>query len=402
MIIEMQLGERVNMKISIPRWPYSDQKELKAVEEVLLSDSWWRNNGTQVKLFEEEFARYHDCKGAVSVVNGTIAIEVALKALDIKAGDEVIVPAFTFYSTISAVLSVNAKPIIVDVLSDTFCINPEEINKAITKRTKAIIVVHMAGQVADMEAINKIATENNLFVIEDAAHAHGASRNGKKVGSFGTCSTFSFQNAKLMTAGEGGIVLSNDESFLHRVFLEANCGREENDSAYQHVLVGTNARLSEVQGAILRVQLSRLEGQIKLRESNYNYLCNLLDKIPGIRLQQIDNSIDVNPHYMIMFYYEKNYFNGKSRDEFLEYLIECGIPSNRSFESLHRLPVFKRINKDMWGMVGKLGKDMEQHCYKAEEISDKVICINHKVLLGDTILMDRIADIVNGFARLVV
>ncbi len=385
------------MDISIPTWPYADQKEINAVSDVLQTANWWRNTGTHVKLFEKEFAQYQDCSGAVSVSNGTVAIEIALRALNIGENDEVIIPAFTFYSTASAVLAVNAVPVIVDVLPGTFCIDPEQIIKAITKRTKAIIVVHMAGQIADMESINEIAGRNNLYVIEDAAHAHGAVRNGKKAGSFGTCSTFSFQNAKLMTAGEGGVILSNESEFLHNAFLLSNCGREEGDTTYQHVLVGSNARLSEVQGAILRVQLSRLDGQIEKRECNYRYISGLLENVPGIRLQEINESIDVNPHYMLMFYYDQRHFNEKSRDEFVKHLKEHGIPANRSFESIHRLPVFKNMDKSKWRVAGTIGEDNNLHCSNSEEISDKVVCISHSVLLGDSKLMEYIFKIIKSF-----
>lgn len=388
------------MNIDIPKWPYADQKEINAVSNVLQSSNWWRNNGSQVKLFEKEFSEYHECKGAVSVANGTVAIEIALKALKIGEGDEVIVPAFTFYSTLSAVLAVNAIPVIVDVLPGTFCIDPEQIKRVITEKTKVIIAVHIAGQIADMDMINIIAKEHNLYVIEDAAHAHGAKWNGKKAGSFGTCSTFSFQNAKLMTAGEGGIILSNDSSFLHNAFLESNCGREEGDTTYQHVLVGTNARLCEVQGAILRVQLSRLEEQINLRESNYKYISKLLENIPGIRLQETNSITGVNPHYMMMFYYDQHYYKEKSRDEFVQYLKENGILANRSFESLHRLPVFKKLDKNRWKVAGVLDSHNNQHCYNAEAISDQVVCISHNVLLGNTQLMDYIVNIIKNFMHL--
>lgn len=385
------------MENIVPKWPYADQEEIIKVSEVLKSNNWWRNSGVYVKAFENEFAQFHDCLGAVSTTNGTVAIEVALKALNIGKGDEVIVPAFTFYSTISAVMSVGATPVIVDVLSDTFCINPDEIKKAVSYRTKAIIVVHIAGQIAEIENIVKIAKENNVYVIEDSAHAHGAVRNGRKAGSFGICGTFSFQNAKLMTAGEGGIVVSNDNDFLHKVFLETNCGREENDTNYEHILIGTNARLSEVQGAILQTQLKRVENQIRTREQNYKYLCSLLEKNKGIRLQRIDEDIDVNPHYMIMFYYDKKYFKNRERHEFISYLKENGIPANRAFESLHRLPVFGKMNIEDIKIIGDLREDGFIHCNNSEDISENVVCIHHNVLLGDYKLMDWIADTINLF-----
>ena len=378
--------------LKIPVWPYADQKEEEKLKEVLDSSVWWRNPGTQVKAFEQEYAAFCQCNGAVSTANGTVAIEIALKALKIGHGDEVIVPAFTFYSTVSAVLAVGAVPVLVDVSARDYCINAESVRKEISDRTKAVIVVHMAGNMVDMDAINAVAGEYGLYVIEDAAHAHGAEYKGKKAGSLGTCGTFSFQNAKLLTAGEGGMITSNDKKFLETAFLESNCGRAEGDTDYQHVLVGTNARLSEFQGAVLRIQLSRLEEQLKRREDNYQYLKMQLEKIDGIVLQRIGEDVTLNSHYMVMFYYDERYFNG-SRQEFVQYLRENGIPCNRAFEALHRLPVFRSLKKDQFRIA------KEDGCLNSEKIADTVVCLNHNILLGDKALMEEIADIIMCYRK---
>lgn len=383
--------------INIPKWPYGDQREEQAVKEVLESGNWWRNAGTQVKLFEKEFAEYQGCKGGITVANGTVALEIALKALGIGEGDEVIVPDFTFYSTVSAILAVRAIPVLVDVKADTFCIDPEKVENAVTNKTKAVIPVHMAGNIADMEAIDAIANKYNLFVIEDSAHAQGAIWKGKSAGSFGIMSTFSFQNAKLITAGEGGIILSNDEELLHNILLESNCGRDEGDTTYQHVIIGSNARLSEVQGAILRVQLTRLSEQVKKREENYKCLVEYLNDIQGITLQTIDANMTVNPHYMIMFYYDKDKFGGASRTEFIEYLKNAGIPANRSYESIHKLPVLKKLCTDKWRMKGTKGEDGKLHCSNSERISEEVVCLSHNILLGDNGLMKEVAVLIKNF-----
>lgn len=379
--------------VKFPVWPYADEKEEKALKEVLESGQWWRNAGTQVKLFEKEFAEYLQCEDSVSVVNGTAAIEIALKALKIGAGDEVIVPGFTFYSTVSSVLAVGAIPVLVDISKDDFCLDPKLIKKAVTDKTKAIIVVHMAGKMADMDEINKIAKENNLYVIEDAAHAHGAEYKGKKAGSLSDCSTFSFQNAKLITAGEGGLIASSNSEFLKNAFFESNCGRAEGDTTYQHVLVGTNARLSEFQGAVLRVQLARLEEQLILRNKNYDYIKELLENIPGLKLQVIDDYVTLDSHYMVMFYYDKACFNGKTRDEFVKYLKENGVPCNRSFEAIHRLPIMKTIGEGKW----RFG-DEDNKCRVSEEVADNVVCLNHNILLGDHALLDYVVELIKNFS----
>lgn len=382
----------MDKNLEIPKWPYADEREEEELKKVLAQGQWWRNAGTEVKLFEQEFAEYLDCKGSVSVANGTVALEIALKALKIKAGDEVIVPDFTFYSTVSSVMAVGAKPVLVDVSKDDFCLTAELIEEAISEKTKAVIVVHMAGKVADMDSINEMARKHGIYVIEDAAHAHGAEYKGRKAGSLGTCGTFSFQNAKLMTSGEGGIITSSDDEFLNMAFLESNCGRAEGDTTYKHVLVGTNARLSEFQGAILRCQLARLNDQLKLREDNYNYLKEALEKLPGIKLQTCDESVTLNSHYMVMFYYDKKYFNEQTRDEFVQYLRQNGIPCNRAFEAIHRLPIMSTNGENNW----RYGNS-EKGCEVSELIADNVVCLNHNILLGDHSLLDNIVEIIKGF-----
>lgn len=387
----------MNSKLSIPTWPIFNEKEEQALKEVLYSGSWWRNAGCQVKAFEEEFAKYQGCTSGISASNGTVAIEIALKALGIGEGDEVIVPDFTFYSTVSAVLAVKAIPVIVDVNEETFCLDFERIKQAITDKTKAIIPIHMAGNICDMDDIIEVSSKYDISVIEDCSHAHGAKWKGRGAGSFGTLGTFSFQNAKLMTSGEGGMILTNDVTMKNRLILETNCGRAENDTNYQHVLIGTNARLSEFQGAVLRVQLKRLDEQIAIREKNYQYLFEGLNEIDGIQMQKISPGMSVNPHYMIMFYYEKAKFNGAERAEFVAYLKSNGIPCNRSYECIHKLPVFKLLPENSWRIAANETINGERHCKNSERISDEVVCLNHNILLGDKKLIEQIVEIIKDF-----
>ena len=382
------------MNIQIPKWPIADEKEIQSLTKVLASNQWWRNYGEEVKQFEQEFSNYLCCNGAVSVANGTIAIEIALKALNIGVGDEVIVPDFTFYSTVSAIWAVGAKAVFVDICQKNYCIDPTLIEEAINCNTKAIIVVHMAGHTCDMDAINDIAQKNKLYVIEDSAHAHGAEYKGKKAGTLSTCGTFSFQNAKLMTSGEGGIITTNDKELLQKIFLESNCGRAENDTNYQHVLIGTNARLSEFQGAILRIQLTRLNEQLNIRKQNYQYFSQLLKTLPGISLQHIENYVTTNSHYMLMFEYDSKHFNNKTRQNFIDYLKSYGIPCNRAFEALHRLPI-SISNNHLW-RYGNISKK----CPISQYIADNVVCINHNVLLAEKSELNKLFEIINNFSHI--
>src|SRR5271157_413580 len=198
------LGGRKAKHKPFPLWPQYDEKERRALEEVLESRVWWRTPGTRTLEFEEAFASYHGARHGIAVTNGTAALEVTMAALGINHGDEVIVPNFTFVATASAVLFANALPVLVDVDPETYCIDCDLVEAAITPRTKAIIAVHMGGNPADLDRLSKIAKRNRLALIEDSAHAHASEWRGQRVGTFGIAGTFSFQSSKLITAGEGG------------------------------------------------------------------------------------------------------------------------------------------------------------------------------------------------------
>ena len=369
-----------------PAWPMYDEKELAAVKNVIESRQWWRTIGSQVKEFEQEFAKYQNAKYALAVANGTQAIEVALAALGLAHGDEVLVPAFSFISTASAVLSVNAVPIFVDIDPDTYCIDAKLLAAAITPRTRAIIPVHMAGHVADMDAILDIARQHNLAVIEDAAHAHGAEWKGERVGALGLGSIFSFQAGKLMTAGEGGIIVSNDEAFIERCFLFSNCGRPRTDRTYQHSVLAGNCRMSELHAAVLRAQLTRLDEQIERREANAARLDRMLGDVSGLTPQQRhDSRVTRDPYYMYMFRYDETAFGGLSRQDFVDALIAEGVPSYVAYPALHRTPVFRNgAFAPRWRSDDPALPDYNAvSCPVSEEIGDTVVWFHHSVLLGD-------------------
>lgn len=193
-----------------PFWPVFDEREEKALIEVLRSGKWGRVNGKKNEEFEERFAKYHSAKYGITCVNGTIVLELCLRALNIGPGDEVIVPAYTFIAIASSVIMVGAKPIFVDIDSKTYNIDPEKIESAITPKTKAIIPVHIGGCPANMDKVLDIAKKYNLRVLEDVAQAHGAEWRGRRVGALGDMGIFSFQSSKNMNAVEGGIILTND------------------------------------------------------------------------------------------------------------------------------------------------------------------------------------------------
>jgi dTDP-4-amino-4,6-dideoxygalactose transaminase len=322
-------------------WPQYDEAEKKALLDVLESRVWWRTPGTQTLAFEQEFASYHQAKYGIAVTNGTAALEVAIAALGIGPGDEVIVPDFTFIATASAVLTAGAMPVLVDCTPDTYCIDPGQAEAAITGRTKAIIAVHMGGHPADLDALQEICRKHRLYLVEDSAHAHGTEWKGRKIGAIGDIGTFSFQASKLMTAGEGGMILTNHPELERLARSIHDCGRMPGEWDYSHFIYGSNYRLSEWQGAILRCQLKRTDDQRAVRKRNSAYLDRELPQIQGITPQTEDPRCTCNGHYAYIFHYDSLAFANLPIARFVEALNAEGFPTQDSYPPLHEMAVFQ-------------------------------------------------------------
>lgn len=383
-----------------PNWPIFDENEQREVLEVINSGQWWRMSGSKVKQFEKMFAELHQTSHALAVTNGTHAIELALLALGVKSGDEVIVPAFTFISTALPVMRLGAVPVPVDVDAETFCIDPLKVREAVTDRTVGIIPVHMAGHMCDMDLLKQIADEFDLFIVEDACHAHGAEWKGKRAGSFSEAGVFSFQQFKLMTAGEGGALVTNSKELYDKAFLYHNVGRPLGDKTYQHLLEGSNYRMSEFQAAVLLQQANRLEAQNELRERNSLILDDQMRKIEGIVPQARRKECTIHSHYMYMFYYDPAMFGGLPREKFVELLNQEGIPAYIAYSQIHETPIYKEF-------LAKLGEDYyfanQLQCPVSKKISKEVIWIHHRVLLGDEDMVLGIADTIREIqGRLVI
>ena len=377
-----------------PAWPYYDAKEEQALKEVLESRVWWRTPGTKTLEFERAFARFQGARHGIAVTNGTAALEVAIAALGITAGDEVIVPDFTFVATASAVLFVNALPVLVDVDPETYNIDPDLLEAAITPRTKAIIAVHMGGNPADLDRLTKIAKRHRLPLIEDSAHAHASEWRGQRVGTFGVAGTFSFQASKLMTAGEGGMIISNNDKFEVQARSVHDCGRMPGEWFYSHFIYGSNYRLSEWQGAVLNVQLSRLDEQTKRRHQNSRLLDRLLRDIPGITPQKLDDRCTRNGQYAYIFHVNKKHFAGASTERFIEAMIAEGIPNQASYPPLHELHMFRNGNYRK-RLSGKQAKEkhafLKQKFPATRKAAWETVWIPQPALLGDEEDMHEIA-----------
>ena len=371
-------------------WPYSNEREEELLTEVTKSGKWWRMNGNKVKTFEQNFKNMLGVNYCIGVTNGTHAIELALAALGVQAADEVILPAFTFISTLTAVIYSNAIPVIVDVDEETFCMDPVALERAVTKNTKAIIPVHMAGQCCNMDEICRIARKYDLKIIEDAAHAHGAEWNNRKAGSYGDIATFSFQNGKIMTCGEGGALVTNDKELYEKAFLIHGVGRPDGDRKYEHLLLGSNYRMNEFQAAILIAQLERLENQNKKRIMNACILDQLLQDIDGIRPQKTHEKVTLHSHYMYMFYYEADSFNGIERQEFVDLLISEGIPAFISYPVISETRFYKE--RAFRGYLNEKSDFIKHDLHRSSKIANEVVWLPHFVLLGDTQDLQEIAD----------
>jgi 3-amino-5-hydroxybenzoate synthase len=334
-------GEKKVKTTPFPDWPQYDQDERQALLDVLESRNWWRTPGIRTAQFEREFAAYHQAEHGIAVTNGTAALEIALTALGVGPGHEVILPDFTFVATASAVLFTGALPVLVDVDPDTYCIDPSLVEAAINDRTKAIIAVHLGGSVADLDRLREIAKAHNLLLLEDSSHAHASEWSGHKIGAIGDVGTFSFQQSKLITAGEGGMIITNDDEIERIARSTHDCGRMPGEWFYSHYIYGSNYRLSEWQGAVLSQQLKRLPAQTELRSRNAAILDQNLAEIEGVTPQTNDPRCTVNGHYAYIFHYQKEAFAGVSTERFIEALNAEGIPTQASYPPIHDLDLFK-------------------------------------------------------------
>lgn len=371
---------------AFPVWPQHDELERMALLEVLDSGNWWRSEGDKTAAFERAFADYHQAKHGIAVTNGTHAIEVALAALDLRPGDEVIVPNATFVATASAVLFAGALPRLVDVRADNFCIDPELAEAAINERSKAIIAVHLGGCPADMDALKSIASKHGIALLEDAAHAHGSEWRGRKVGALGRGGAFSFQASKTMTAGEGGIILSDDDGFERMARSVHDCGRLPGEWFYSHYHYGSNYRLSEWQGAVLLAQLTRLDEQTARRNANGRLLDRLLSQIAGIRPQRLDSRATRNGHYAYIFQFEPRHFADITRSQFEAALQAEGIPTQPPYPPLHQLDLFQSgaYKHRLSGTQAAEGHAfLREHFPNSEREFEQTIWITQRALLGD-------------------
>jgi len=355
--------------------PVIGEEETKAVEEVLSSGMLIQ--GEAVKRFEDSFSAYLSVKNSVACSNGTVALDLVLKAFGIGPGDEVITPAFTFIATANAILYQGSKPVFADVEPRTFNIDPQDLLEKITPRTKAIIGVHLYGQPFDLQAVQQICEEHRLVLIEDCAQAHGAEYSGRRVGGFGT-GCFSFYPTKNMTAGEGGMITTNDDQLAAKLRLMRNHG---DTGKYNHVTLGYNYRITNIQGAIGLVQLKSLEGFNQRRIENAEFLNENL-KARGLTTPFRESRVKhVYNQYVVRV---EDSFSA-SREKLMEYLGSKGIGCAVHYpKPVYRQPLYQQLGLD------------KVVCPVAEDVSQRVMSLPVHPSLSQEDL-DYIVKTVNGF-----
>ncbi len=388
---------------SWPCWPVWGERELSNLRTALDSPFWGgTTRGPMLQRIADNFARYCDCEYGIPMANGTVTLELSLRALGIGNGDEVIIPAFTFVAVPMAVLNVGAIPVFVDLNPSTLCIAPESILSAVTPSTKAIIPVHTAGQPADLTAILQIGKDNNLFVIEDCAQSHGAVYQGRKMGSFGHCGSYSFQQFKNMTCGEGGMVVTNDKDLAELLdYSLSKFGRLKDGHWYDHHRLATNATLTELQAAILLAQFDRLEEQTEKRANAGKYLIGALADAQGIKPLNWAPGTDRHGYHLFVFYYDADRFGGLPRERFVAALnAELGtedLVGELYPRLLYETSMFDCERMTVAGAPGCTFRFAE--CPYAERASRSAVMIHQRALLADEEMLRFIPQAITKIQR---
>ncbi len=316
--------------------PTIDGNELKYVSECVKTN-WISSRGRFINEFEEKFSKFCDCKYGAALSNGTTAIHMALEVLGIGKGDEVIIPTFTMIATCNAVIYSNAKPVFVDAEMETWNMDIGKIEEKITDKTKAIMVVHTYGHPMDMDAVNKIAKKHGLYVIEDAAEAHGAEYKGKRAGSLSDIGCFSFYANKIIMTGEGGMVVSNNEKLIEKAKLLRDHAFTK--KRFIHEELGFNYRLTNLQAAVGVAQMEYADKLVESRIKNANYYNSLLKDVEGITLPP-KKEWAKNVYWMYGILIEDNF--GITKDELMVRLKEKGVDTRSFFIPMHKQPLYKK------------------------------------------------------------
>jgi dTDP-4-amino-4,6-dideoxygalactose transaminase len=397
-------GAPVRSNKKWPQWPYRDQNVIDSVLETTNSGIWCRiqsKNGT-VPTFEKKFAEMIGVKRCVATGSGTQSLHTAVEALGLGPGDEIITSPYTDPGTIASILAARALPVLADIDRRSFQLDPDDVERRINKNTKALMPVHMMGQPAHMERFTAMAKKYNLFVIEDACQAHFAKYQGKVLGTIGDVGCFSFQTSKVLSCGEGGGIISNDEALMERCYTVQNHGTSRKGRTET---IGPKYRMNEFEGAILLGQVPTVMERHALRNKNAKYLTSKIKDIPGIYPQKLYDGTEEGSFYLYTMSYDKKYYNNAERSKFFKALSAEGIGMSPYIKNgLHREPwvdniINRRVYKKMYSEQRlKQFKD-EMLCPNCDKVCDEemVMLWASGPLLGTQSDMD---DIINALTKI--
>ncbi|MCP2261259.1 L-glutamine:scyllo-inosose aminotransferase [Streptoalloteichus tenebrarius] len=392
-----------------PDGPRFRERDLERIREVLESGSLGGipfPNRTH-RAFAEQFCGRLGARHGVLVANGTVSLSVALRALGVHAGDEVITTGYTWMGTAASIVHINAVPVLVDIDPNTWCIDPAAVEAAITPRTRAIVPVHLANQIADLDALLEIARKHDLVVLEDCAHAHFAEWRGRCVGTHGDAGSFSFESSKIMTSGEGGFLVSGDETTHHRAMSLVNCGRkEEGYDSFEGRMLGWNNRATELQAAFLIGQVEQHDELHAQRKSNVELLTKGLTEIGGFTpVGDDDPRVTRRQYYEVLYRFDPEQWAGVHRDRVLEALLAEGVEFEgiTFYPPLHRDSLFT-VSAEDWPMIrdrygDRMGPE-DFHLPVSERAAyDESVWVHHSLLTGPATDVDQILEAVAKVRR---
>lgn len=380
-----------------PAWPEWDEREVEAVADVVRSGYWggFPEPGPKAAEFAERFAAFQGARYGIAMANGTVTLAVALQACGIGWGDEVLVPGCTFAATAWAVLAVGAVPILVDVDGETFCLDVERAREAVSERTRAIIPVHLGMSMADMDAVTALARAHDLVVVEDCAHAHGVQWSDRGAGTIGQFGSFSLQSGKLLTSGEGGILITDDLKLAEAAHSIIDCGRPK-DAARSECHLGANYRITELQAGLLCAQMDRLEDQIVRRIPNVRYLDEQLARIDGIHVQKAPAQVGRRSGFNYIFTFDRDRCSGIDNVTFCQAMACEGLLADTGYEPLNDCPIFRPTPENS-PVAAAFGERMNVYTARlpvSEMLGRASVWLEHNVFLGTKDDMDDVVAIV--------
>ncbi len=390
-----------------PSWPIIDRKEEDALLATLRSGKWYRGYGKyNVENFEAAYAQLTGAKHCLATANGTSALLISLNALGIQAGDEVILPPYTFVATVNVILMMNALPVFVDSDRETSQIDASKIEAAITPRTKLIMPVHLGGSAADLDAILAIGKKHGIPVVEDACQAHLGEWRNRKVGTWGATGCFSFQASKNLNSGEGGAILSNDSDLIEKCYAFHNNSRGRKTEGYNFTYSsrGLNLRMTEFQAAILMAQMSRLESQSRTREQNAQYLTGLLKEIGGVPPAKMYDGCTRNAYHLYMFRYQPEQFAGLPRAKFLKAMSAEGVGCSGGYSPLNTEPFIKQTIEGRGFRMAHPKESIEgwaerTRCPENDKLCAEALWFTQTMLLATRQDMDLIAQAIRKIKK---